>query len=116
MDFGTTMVRMGQSLALRLWLRHDCHVGRAWDTRRYLYIDNNPAGHNTVVIREAFGDESGAGGDPNGNGGSCTGNTSDINFSQMNQEVGSISMANVTRDDDDAQAKAQRQKRQRAER
>ena len=76
----------------------------SWDTRRYLYIDNNPAGHNTVVIREAFGDESGAAcGDPNGNGGSCTGNTSDINFSQMNQEVGSISMANVTRDDDDAQ-------------
>ncbi|KAL1503504.1 hypothetical protein AB1Y20_011985 [Prymnesium parvum] len=54
-----------------------------WDTRRYEYIDNNPAGHSTVVVKEAF-----------------TSTGSRINFSQMNKgEAGSISLANVSRDD-----------------
>lgn len=39
-----------------------------WDTRRYTEIDNNPAGHNTVVVREAFASEE-----------------ERINFSQMNK-------------------------------
>ena len=71
-----------------------------WDTRRYSAIDNNPAGHNTVLIREAFGDGEGGACAPAGGGGVCKGNTSDINFSQMNQEEGSALMANVTRDDE----------------
>jgi hypothetical protein len=44
-----------------------------FDMRRYAYLDNNPAGHNTLVIREAFQPGS-----------------SDINFSQLNYVVGSM--------------------------
>ena len=53
-----------------------------WDMRRYAEIDNNPAGHNTVVVREAFA--SGA-------------NSEKINFSQMNKgPPGSLTAANVS--------------------
>ena len=45
-----------------------------WDMRRYNQIDNNPAGHNTVIIREAF------------QPGSDT-----VNFSQLNWVAGSLS-------------------------
>ena len=52
-----------------------------WDTRRYQYIDNNPAGHNTVVVTEAFASPA-----------------SDVNFAQMNKgEPGVIRHANVSR-------------------
>ena len=44
-----------------------------WDMRRYTDLDNNPAGHNTVVIREAF--QSGS---------------STINFSQLNYVAGTL--------------------------
>ena len=44
-----------------------------WDTRRYEYIDNNPAGHNTLVVREAFKDAE-----------------EKINFSQLHLAVGSL--------------------------
>jgi len=51
-----------------------------WDTRRYEQIDNNPAGHNTVVVREAF-----------------AGSTETINFSQLNKKgAGSLAHANVS--------------------
>ena len=73
-------------------------VGK-WDTRRYVYIDNNPAGHNTVVIREAYSDGSGGACAASGGGGTCTGNKSHINFSQMNNVDGAVSVANVSRDD-----------------
>jgi len=45
-----------------------------FDMRRYQYLDNNAAGHNTVIIREAFLD------------GSET-----INFSQLNYVTGTMS-------------------------
>lgn len=45
-----------------------------FDMRRYQYLDNNPAGHNTVVIREAFQEGS-----------------ADINFSQLSHVDGSLS-------------------------
>ena len=55
-----------------------------WDTRRYEQIDNNPAGHNTVVVREAF--VSGA-------------NSDTINFSQLNKGTpGTLAAANVSTD------------------
>ena len=47
-------------------------VGR-YDGRRYENIDNNPSGHNTLVIREAY---------PEGD--------DEINFSQLNYEEGTI--------------------------
>jgi hypothetical protein len=42
-----------------------------WDFRRYEYIDNNPAGHNTVVINEAFDGDT-------------------INFSQLHWATGQL--------------------------
>jgi len=42
--------------------------------RRYVYLDNNPAGYNTVIVREAFPDDS-----------------TTMNFSQLNVLSGSIS-------------------------
>jgi len=45
-----------------------------WDMRRYAYLDNNPAGHNTVIVREAF-----------------PGDSTTMNFSQLNFISGSIS-------------------------
>eukprot|EP00438_Fugacium_kawagutii_P026472 Skav202783 [mRNA] locus=scaffold326:487231:501497:+ [translate_table: standard] len=51
------------------------------DSRRYQYIDNNPAGHNTVVVREAFKD----------------GET--INFSQLHWAVGQISTSDTMTDE-----------------
>lgn len=44
-----------------------------WDMRRFAQIDNNPAGHNTVVIRDAY--ESGS---------------EEINFSQLHHRRGTI--------------------------
>ncbi|CAK9003058.1 Hypothetical protein (Fragment) [Durusdinium trenchii] len=51
-----------------------------WDLRRYEYIDNNPAGHNTVVVREAFKDGE------------------EINFSQLHRAVGELSLASTNVD------------------
>ena len=49
-----------------------------WDHRRYEYIDNNPAGHNTVVIVEAFKN---------------TGDGKTINFSQLHWALGQLSIS-----------------------
>ena len=48
------------------------------DMRRYSYLDNNPAGHNTVVVRQAYA------------AGSET-----VNFSQLNFVKGSMSTTTV---------------------
>ena len=48
-----------------------------WDFRRYKYIDNNPAGHNTVVIREAFDGDT-------------------INLSQLHRAVGTIAAVDIS--------------------
>jgi hypothetical protein len=47
--------------------------------RRYSYLDNNPAGHNTIVIREAF----------------QPGSDETINFSQLNHVAGSLSQVST---------------------
>ena len=44
-----------------------------YDARRLAFPDNNPVGHNTLVIREAFAE-----------------NSDEINFSQLSHEVGTI--------------------------
>ena len=48
-----------------------------WDLRRYIDADNNPSGHNTVIVREAYLDDS-----------------EDINYSQMTHEEGTTSFDN----------------------
>ena len=55
-----------------------------WDTRRYEYIDNNPAGHNTVVVREAFKDAE-----------------EQINFSQLHLAVGSLGYSEARTDSEE---------------
>ena len=50
-----------------------------WDFRRYEYIDNNPVGHNTVVIQEAFDGDS-------------------INFSQLHWATGQLSGVDIETD------------------
>ena len=52
-------------------------------------LDNNPAGHNTVIVREAF--QSSANG----------ANETEINFSQFNFVSGEMRVANVSRDGGD---------------
>ena len=55
-----------------------------WDMRRYEQIDNNPAGHSTLVVREAFAADS-----------------ETINFSQMNKggTEGTLAAASAYLDD-----------------
>ena len=55
-----------------------------WDTRRLMFIDNSPAGHNTVVIREAYASRSSDSGTTN------LPADEEINFSQMNKVSGTM--------------------------
>ena len=55
------------------------------DTRRMAWLDNSPAGHNTVIVREAF--QSAAHG----------ASEDEINFSQFNFVAGQMRVANVSR-------------------
>ena len=57
------------------------------DTRRMELLDNNPAGHNTVIVREAF--QSSANGQ----------DETEINFSQFNFVSGRMLVANISRGD-----------------
>lgn len=82
MDFGTfTWSAWGVRLISEYGYGTIATAVGQWDSRRYQYIDNNPAGHNTVVIREAFKD----------------GET--INFSQLHWAVGQISTAATMTDE-----------------
>ena len=58
------------------------------DTRRMAWLDNNPAGHNTLIVREAF--QSAARGD----------SEDEINFSQFNFVAGQMRVVNVSRGGD----------------
>lgn len=73
-DFGTfKWTAWGQQLVSEFGYGYIAQAVNRFDGRRFAQPDNNPVGHNTLVIREAFAD-----GDD------------DINFSQLNWEAGRI--------------------------
>ena len=73
-DFGTfKWSAWGQQLVSEFGYGYMAKAVNRYDGRRFAQTDNNPVGHNTLVIREAF-----AAGDR------------EINFSQLNWEAGSI--------------------------
>ncbi|CAE7628168.1 unnamed protein product [Symbiodinium microadriaticum] len=81
-DFGTFIwTAWGTSLISEYGYGTIATAVGPWDTRRYEYIDNNPAGHNTLVVREAFKDPE-----------------ERINFSQLHLSAGSL-VSSATRVD-----------------
>ena len=81
-DFGTVVwSTWGARLLSEFGYGTIATTSNAWDTRRLAYLDNNPAGHNTVVVREAFQDD----------------DETEINFSQFSHVAGALSTANVSR-------------------
>ena len=88
LDFGTlTWSAWGARLLSEFGYGTIASFSNGDDTRRQGFLDNNPAGHNTVIVREAFQSVA------NGN------DEDEINFSQFNWVAGSMSVADVSRNE-----------------
>ena len=89
LDFGTVIwSAWGQRLLSEFGYGAMSHVSDAGDYRRVEYLDNNPAGHNTVVVHEAFQTE----------------DEGVINFSQLIGVPGELRVSNTTLREGDAGA------------